>query len=217
MRFAYRHLLVPLFCALVPIGCGFAYTADPISARVVDAETGQPLAGVNVAALWILKGGLEGGNVVGYANILETVTDSNGAFSFPGWGPRPVVIGHLRSESPFMMFFKPGYGYHQVQNRAMTATAPMQTQSDWTGKTIALTKFKGTLAAYAYELYAFRLTLGSLISADICRLRELPKTLRALANQADIFARNGIFDGPYPLEYIDSMLKDQHCGFLTQS
>jgi len=216
MRFAYRHLLVPLFCALVPIGCGFAYTADPISARVVDAETGQPLAGVNVAALWILKGGLEGGNVVGYANILETVTDSNGAFSFPGWGPRPVALGQLHHDAPLMLFFKAGYAYHQVQNRVVTAAAPTHTRSDWAGKTVALKKFKGTLAEYAYELRAFPLELGSMINVDTCRMRGLPKLLRALAEQANIFARNGIVDGPDPLEYINSLLKDQHCRSLPQ-
>jgi len=217
MRFAYRHLLTTLFCALVPIGCGFAYTADPISARVVDAETGQPLAGVNVAALWTLKGGLEGGNVVGYANILETVTDANGTFSFPGWGPRPVVLGQLHADAPLMLFFKPGYGYHQVQNRVVTAAAPTQTRSDWNGKTIPLKKFKGTLAEYAYDLRAFRLELGPLINADTCRLRELPKLLRALADQASTFARNGIVDGPHPMEYVNSMLGDQRCRSLPQS
>lgn len=216
MRFACRHLLATLFCALIPIGCGFAYTADPISARVIDAETGQPLAGVNVAALWTLKGGLEGGNVVGYANILETVTDASGTFSFPGWGPRPVVLGQLHHDAPLMLFFKPGYGYHQVHNRVVTAAAPMQTRSDWNGKAIPLTKFKGTLAEYAFELYAFPLKLGSMIIVDTCRLRELPKLLRALADQTDVFARNGIAGGPDSLEYLNSMLKDQRCGSLPQ-
>jgi len=217
MQLPYRHLLATLVCALVPIGCGFAYTADPISARVVDAETGQPLAGVNVAALWTLKGGLEGGNVVGYANILETVTDANGAFSFPGWGPRPIAFGQLRAEAPLMMFFKPDYAYHQVQNRVVSAPTPMQTRSDWNGKNIALTKFKGTSREYADNLRTFRLELGPLINADTCRLRELPNMLRALADQANVFDREGIVDGPYLLEYVNSMLSDQRCRSLPQS
>ena len=216
MRFTYGHLLATLFCALVPIGCGFAYTADPISARVVDAETGQPLAGVNVAALWILKGGLEG-NEFGYANVLEAVTDASGSFSFPGWGPRPVLVGHLRSESPLMMFFKPGHRYHHVQNRVVTSRAPMQTRSDWNGKTIALKQFKGTLAEYAFDLNDFRVQLRSVIYADACRLRELPKMIQALTDQAKIFARNGIFDGPHRLEDINEMLKDQRCGSVPQT
>ena len=68
--------------------CVRVYYADPIKARVVDAATGTPVEGVNVLAAWQAKGGLEGGNIMGYVKVMEDVTDANGEFSFPGWGPK---------------------------------------------------------------------------------------------------------------------------------
>src|SRR5690348_13390482 len=61
------------------------YSAEPITAWVVDAETKQPLAGVNVVAHWQLEGGLEGGNNIGQMMVMEAVTDTAGKFSFPAW------------------------------------------------------------------------------------------------------------------------------------
>ena len=53
------------------------YSADAIAARVVDADSGAPVDGVNVVAGWEVKGGMEGGNIVGWVKVMETVTTSS--------------------------------------------------------------------------------------------------------------------------------------------
>ena len=104
------------FACLPLASCNF-YSADAISARVVDAETLKPLEGVNVVAAWKVKGGLEGGNVVGYTNVLEAVTTKDGVFTFPSWGPRlNMYFGRVRLEAPQLLFFKSGYRFYTVTN-----------------------------------------------------------------------------------------------------
>ena len=105
------HGAVILALVLVSVACGSerTYTAEPIAARIVDADTGAPVEGVNVVAAWQAKGGLEGGNIMGYVTVMEDVTNANGEFSFPGWGPKKWRNGAIRDGAPLLILFKPGY------------------------------------------------------------------------------------------------------------
>ena len=74
-----RRAWVALVCVIVCLGC-----AMPIRGRVVDASTGQPLAGVAVLGIWLripeLPGLQHKHELVG---IAETQTDANGRFALP--------------------------------------------------------------------------------------------------------------------------------------
>ncbi|HXG17000.1 MAG TPA: hypothetical protein VNK50_12190, partial [Calidithermus sp.] len=61
------------------------YSAKPIQAVVVEEGTRRPLAGVVVVAIWELSTISGRGHVL---QIDETVTDAQGRFSLPGFGPR---------------------------------------------------------------------------------------------------------------------------------
>ena len=101
-----------LFILLSPLqGCAaLQYSADPIEAWVVDAETNQPIEGAIVVAHWELKGGLEGGNVMGQVMVMEAVTDDKGKFNFPAWGPKwHIGWGGLGDSDPELLLFKSGY------------------------------------------------------------------------------------------------------------
>ena len=75
-----RFALVTLFCISVS-SCGI-YSADEITATVVDADTNVPLEGVNVVAAWIVRGGVNFGATVGYINVMETVFEQGWQVSF---------------------------------------------------------------------------------------------------------------------------------------
>src|SRR5260221_2733138 len=95
------------------------YNAEAIEGWVADAETGKPIEGVIVVAHWRLEGGLEGGTPIDELKILETVTDRNGRYSFPAWGPQVAFsgfFGSLRSESPEILMFKKGYKFQRLIN-----------------------------------------------------------------------------------------------------
>lgn len=153
------------------------YSAEPIEAWVVDSETGKPLEGVIVVANWLLMRGTIGGrSYVGPLVILETVTDANGRFFFPAWGPvRNSTPGFLDHEDPRLWFFKPGYGLSGLSNDYAkdVRTKPSRRTSDWNGKSIRLKRFSGDQSRYAEHL----VHMGSSVTSDLswhqdCNMRK---------------------------------------------
>lgn len=137
---------------LLLAGCGGFYSADEITATVVDADTKAPLAGVHVIAEWAVRGGMNYGDVVGYMNVMEAVTDQDGRFHFPGWGPRPNFhFGEIRQAAPALILFKSGYQYTSMENNGNSLdAAPHATRSDWNHQTITMKRHLWTLRDEAY-------------------------------------------------------------------
>jgi hypothetical protein len=166
---------------------GLIYSADAIEGWVVDAETSKPLDGVIVVAHWQLKGGLEGGTPINELKILETVTDSNGRYFFPAWGPKFAfsgLFGSLISESPGILMFKRGYKYRGLDNNWYPNVDT--SKSDWNKKTVKLEPFSGTLAQYAQDLSGLSSdlwTIGYGVGdhfGDYCGWKSFPSMLRSL-------------------------------------
>ena len=122
------------------------YSAEPIEAWVIDAETKQPLEGVIVTANWQLEEGTFGGNVpVGQLMVMEAVTDNNGRFYFPAWGPIKPKKGHLVIRDPQLLIFKSGYKHVGLENEfSQNYNKGAMRRSDWNGKRIEMKKFTGT-------------------------------------------------------------------------
>jgi hypothetical protein len=166
-------------------GCT-VYSADPITATVVDADTGAPIEGVNVVAAWELQGGVNYGGIVGYVNLLETVTDHNGRFSFPAWGPRMASNGKIRLSAPVMLLFKQGYKYGVfAYNGRSTENAPEDLKSDWNNRLIPLTKFVGTAQQYDDNLRNLE-TIFILDLDSNGRTAEVSRFVCAVMHQRDL-------------------------------
>jgi hypothetical protein len=137
-----------------------AYSAAPIHGRVVDAETQQPLAGVHVVAQWILNTGMFfHAERVQRLQILETVSDSQGEYQLPGWGPKPrPALSRLEEDDPRLTFFKPGYRPRDRSNND-PHDRPLRT-SHWDGKTIPLEPFRGTPSDWALALAGVQSAIG---------------------------------------------------------
>ncbi|MCF6225548.1 MAG: carboxypeptidase-like regulatory domain-containing protein [Xanthomonadales bacterium] len=90
---------------------------EEISGRVVD-ETGQPIEGVLVTAIWLahlrrLKSGfLEGKDLRAskLANAMESVTDTDGRYHFPGFFYVSPLLWRMKKDEPDMGFYKKGLG-----------------------------------------------------------------------------------------------------------
>ena len=172
------------------------YAAEAIEARVVDAETKKPLENVVVTANWQLEEGTLGGNrSAGQLMVMEAVTDMNGRFAFPAWGPEWVWKGFLVNEDPQLLLFKSGYEYRRLSNEYSSAPE-LRTRkvrrSDWNGRTIELKPFKGTVQGYANHLSSFGTSLRFIID-DNCGWKKIPRMLIAVSQQSDIFYQQGIF------------------------
>lgn len=208
--FLFLLLITPLF------GCAITYSANPITARVVDAETKEPIEKVIVVAHWQLKGGMEGGNEVGQVMVLETETDKNGQFYFPGWGPKlRSLSGTLKDESPAILLFKNGYRYrglsNEINKKTLYGDLDVPLKSDWDGKTIEVEKFKGTVEEYVRHVSSFSGNLRFV--EDNCQWKIVPRMILELQKQLDVFKAAGIVTGFYSVDYLPMNKEDEaKCG-----
>lgn len=149
--------VVCLFGAVIPAHAQLTFTADAITGKVVDEETGEPLAGVIIVANWTIEASFVGYNNE-LLNVLETVTDKDGSYGFPGWGPKLLPITSIifsaselfgKGADPSVVYFKSGYWPVREENEV---TYPGQSIADRkpplggfqaNGKTIKLKKWDG--------------------------------------------------------------------------
>jgi hypothetical protein len=192
-----------LFAALSTFsmqGCAVLYSAKETQAWVVDAETGQPLEGVNVVAHWVLD----------YATspiamhpshidwiLMETVTDSTGQFRFPAWGPLAVpselpLTARLAGQDPAVILFKGGYQWQAFSNGVSGPPqfpGPLVRSWGWNGKTIEMKKFNGPLKQYGYGLGG---VLTGVNYID-CNWKKIPRMIIALNNEDAELKRQGVY------------------------
>lgn len=204
-------------------GLPLAYSAEAIEGWVVDVDTQQPLEGVIVTANWQLQGGFGiHSQYVGQLMIMETVTDQNGRFNFPAWGPRPTLLGQfLVNEDPRLVFFKNGYDFESLQNepRSHINKASLRT-SRWNGKTIGLKSFQpdSIIMDRGIKTSAYAKRIGSIQSSvdwsysNSCDLKYIPRMIVALHVQEKTFRKQGIYSSlPSFDEFIDEKYPDR-CG-----
>ena len=149
MKTSLMKLLLLIIATLSISACAFGrpyYTSLPINARVVDAETNEPIEGAIVTANWhLVKGGLDGPRHVGQLEVMETVTDKYGKFSFPGFTKANLTGGELRDEDPQILIFKAEYKYAAIRNDySVNNLDPGPLRKAYVdGQTVKLRKFNG--------------------------------------------------------------------------
>jgi len=114
--------LVVVFACIAGLllpGSASAGTEGPFTAQIVESETGTPVPGVVVVALYHKKtpGWVHPGST--FYDLDETVTDAEGRFSFPAKSlPISTPLSHIRG--PEFIVFKAGYKgwrFRGVDNR----------------------------------------------------------------------------------------------------
>ncbi len=80
----------------------------PYLGKVVDKETGRPIEGAAVVAVWLRSGPGLVQRVTFFQEAQETVTDQQGQFTIPGtWGIQVTPLVEIRE--PAFTIFKPRY------------------------------------------------------------------------------------------------------------
>ena len=176
-------------CSIMPS----SYQAEPIEGWVVDAETGKPLEGVNIAASWELTASNGFSTIqVSPIMLMEAVTDVKGRYVFPAWGPLPADHGSLRWESTRLAFFKAGY---RAEGRINNDLQPRRTQrSDWNGKTIKLELFKGSFKEYAQHLNDWEGNLRGFRHEE-CGWKKMPQMILSVTDLRRSFRAQKISSG----------------------
>ncbi|HXG03684.1 MAG TPA: hypothetical protein VNO23_09765 [Candidatus Binatia bacterium] len=183
------------------------YTAKPVQATVVDEATRQPVEGVVVVAVWELSTISGRGHVL---QIDETVTNAQGRFSLPGFGPRlRPPLHEAQDRMPYLILFKHGYVPLSLHNtsrdkfvaafgdpkewttRQLTANLPLTFDADrvvqesfWNGLTIELEPFRGTPTRW-FELLEHAVSFVSIEDS-----KHTPRFYRALLAERAYFERN---------------------------
>ncbi len=225
-----RRVVVTLI-VLAVLGYAFIfphfYWGDAIEARVVDADTEQPLEGVIVVAKYELFypsiGGLGAPNVF---HVMEAVTDHNGRFHLPAWGPKwvpgpfyflfPIHIGPImRQESPCLILFKEGYDFDVLSNyEGGRDDIYYRRYSAWNSKTVALRRFKGDLRAYANRLSNIDYALGIAYRDRYkqCLWKAMPRTVITLDRFAKTLTQNKLYNLDMQFERIENLPHQAECG-----
>jgi hypothetical protein len=194
---------------------GAAYSAKEIEAWVVDADSHQPLEGVNVVAHWALSFGLEGGLQTDLM-LMEAVTDKAGRFYFPPWGPTAIPAGlpweaRLKNQDPAIIFFKSGYAWKALSNDRPGPHpdfGPSVRTSDWNGKTIELKKFDGDLKQYGF--FVSGVLTG--VSYGGCEWKKIPRVIVALTRESARLKQQKVFHSLPTIEEFDANSVKNNCG-----
>jgi hypothetical protein len=161
-------VLMTIACLLSnPAHAQLAYSAEAINGKIVDEDTGAPLDGVVIVAKWTIYTMIVGRNN-DMLNVLETVSDKDGNYGFPAWGPKmlpvtsiPFSLSELFMEGndPCLVYFKSGY-WPALEKNLVTYSPPLEgtetRKTPWggfkaNGKTIKLKKWDGKDEAKYYE------------------------------------------------------------------
>lgn len=190
-------LIILLVLFVNPAACSElpdTYSAEAIESWVIDADTKKPIEGVIVVAHWQLLAGMEGSTPVGQMEILETVTDKNGKFTFPAWGPKPRKKGYLRGEDPQILLFKPGYEHRMLHNtvRSKVNYSPVR-RSEWNGRRVELKPFKGTMEQSVERFNSLNRELDMLVSQlpEECYWKKIPRMVVAMKQQREKLEKEG--------------------------
>lgn len=227
MKYPKLVLLMTLVMPPVIVACGQQriLSADPVDATLVDGNTGQPMADVPVVAYWGLKGGSLTGDSLpcGAASVEEAVTDKDGKFHLPGWGPLKASCAMTVSD-PELFAFKSGY-MPRIESNAPRAPYPVtHSVSDWNGRSIQMVKYpnpdlhKVDGDSYSTWFGEFNGNLEDFVvnMPSECNWKKMPNMLRALSAQQNLFNAAGTPLGSVASELVrddQSMQKDApQCG-----
>ena len=120
------------------------YFAKATHGTIVDAETKQPIAGAVVYANWDLFDELWGGGSHGVQSlqVTEVVTDKDGNYLVPGWGPkRRPCFTYLDNSDPYLVILKSGYVPSGFLNAPSNSWVRV---SEANGRALELNPFSGT-------------------------------------------------------------------------
>jgi hypothetical protein len=167
----------------------YAYSAAPIAGRVVDAQSGRAIPGAVVMAIWELRKGfgMETSITAGSLKVMEVLTDGEGRYKLPAWGPLRRPMGtYLGPDAPRLIVFKEDYvSFSRANDYDGTGDDRRRNEiqnSSWDGETIRLTAFNGSLEQYYGILLKVYLDLSAVFDptfgAGPCDWTNIPEMVK---------------------------------------
>lgn len=189
------------------------YLAAPTSARVVDKQTGEPLADVIVVAHWELEPVWGEGSPRGQMEVLETVTGPDGRFTLPGWGlrVRRTPLGYLGNYAPALVLFRPDYRHAFAVNRGRRyPDLRIWRWSEWNNRDIRMEAMPDDPQVERRLLRGVQTALQ--FATRNCWWRKFPRMLRELDAASRRLEARGVAGGPTLEEWDRNILARQLQG-----
>jgi hypothetical protein len=198
-------LVLPLYaCAQL------TFSAKEIRGTIVDADTGQPLEGVNIVAQWKINR-ISVGDEKALLHVTETVTDKDGRYAFPAWGPigLPPLADFGKGQDPVLSIFKSGYDPDYLLNEMVSDMRYRRTplgEFMWNGTTTKLKKWNGDMVIYARRIGSMA---GGLPYRTGKEWKSYPKMAVALDRENKKLVSIGNFNGgSVPGFFIEDLSKE---------
>ncbi len=193
------------------------YAGEAINGKVVDADTGKPLAGAIVIGLYELSApySLEGSIVAGHIHVEEVLTDGYGNYLLAAWGPKSRYgDSYLNRDGPLIIIYKNGYQLSTNNNSFSDSRYNAIQTSFYKERTIELKRFEWGLDAYARHLSQIAVVLDSLLDplfgARDCAWKAVPAIMLELDRLKQLTRPMGIDTSRIPdLEYLAA---EGNCG-----
>lgn len=126
------------------------YESPGFTIKVVDKETGQPLADVHALVEWAQYGYHGRG---GPLMVQDAVSGPDGLLTFPAWGPiRGSTAGLVLNQDPVITLFKQGYNTLLINNMPGTDEKARVRGFTQDGQTFKMEPFRGTPDNWVKEL-----------------------------------------------------------------
>ncbi len=206
-------------CAVGGVAIGSpVYSSLPIIAHVIDKDTGQPLEGVIIVARWKVERTAVQSKTTGQLMVAEAVTNVEGEFRIPAWGPRPTsIIDRVTATAPELLLFKSGYESLRVTNKVdgSNFAAPI-IQSQWNGKTIKLKKFIGSDQEWAKQVRIIDTSIDFAFQYQDCSWKYIPRMIVAIHREEREFAKKQTPNNVTTLENRERNATLAKCGSIQE-
>lgn len=93
----------------LPAGYTYLFKGGPWEGTIKDIETGEPLEGTVVLAVWEMDYMSPGGSVSQFYKASEVVTNKEGVFKINPYTPIALLPIFQMPKGPYFTIYKPGY------------------------------------------------------------------------------------------------------------
>lgn len=181
MKKMFRWLLAVIPALMLQSSFATSQSIAAFTAKVVDADTGSPIEGANVVAVYqtLKPSGIHGWTHGEVLEVMETVTGADGTLAFPKVD-LTVPHGHeLKGDDPKVMIFKPGYE-RGVVTRFRPGERGILGVAGISGKTVQIRKYREEETRERYFSF-YRSLVGWLEPAiNECKADRMPKAIIAM-------------------------------------
>lgn len=196
-----KVLPITLYLSILPACATPAvYQSPSIEGDAVDVATGKPIEGAVVLAYWdIDESHLLDPPDTYSVKTIETLTDKNGHFVIPSWGPTTVCCGYMQY-GPGLIVIKPGYKPITESVGVNLKDPHIQPQKpSWSGDSFRMSPYVyegyfGKQGFDEFEALSSSVSVTPMLPRHPCALKDYPNFMGALTQQIQLFKAHGYED-----------------------